>query len=216
MDIRRLLFPFHSKPVEYQGVILARFGNRLFAAMIDTLWIVAILYPVFQWVSAHVFYTGVDLHLLQQRMVLSTSFSEQWKVFSDAGMVPRMVLDNLFQSLVICGCVAACWLKWGATPGKMLVRVRIADAKTLGRPTRKQFLLRLVGYFLAVLPLTLGILWISFDKRRQGWHDKVAGTVVVQEKWNWPWKKSAPAEPAPVSGHEMAHNSDENGQENSR
>ncbi|MDX1512295.1 MAG: RDD family protein, partial [Gammaproteobacteria bacterium] len=25
-------------------------------------------------------------------------------------------------------------------------------------------------------------LWIAFDKRKQGWHDKLAGTVVIRNK----------------------------------
>jgi uncharacterized RDD family membrane protein YckC len=25
----------------------------------------------------------------------------------------------------------------------------------------------------------LGFIWIAFDKRKQGWHDKLAGTVVI-------------------------------------
>ena len=25
----------------------------------------------------------------------------------------------------------------------------------------------------------LGFIWIAFDKRKQGWHDKIAGTVVI-------------------------------------
>ena len=35
---------------------------------------------------------------------------------------------------------------------------------------------------LSSLPLFLGFLWIVFDSRKQGWHDKLAGTVVVQRK----------------------------------
>ncbi|HKF94921.1 MAG TPA: RDD family protein, partial [Gammaproteobacteria bacterium] len=31
-------------------------------------------------------------------------------------------------------------------------------------------------------PLGLGFLWIAFDKRKQGWHDKLAATVVVRPK----------------------------------
>ncbi|MGR3985112.1 MAG: RDD family protein, partial [Gammaproteobacteria bacterium] len=26
----------------------------------------------------------------------------------------------------------------------------------------------------------LGLLWVAFDKRKQGWHDKLAGTVVIK------------------------------------
>jgi len=36
-----------------------------------------------------------------------------------------------------------------------------------------------VGYFIAFLPVGLGFFWIIWDKRKQGWHDKIAGTVVV-------------------------------------
>jgi uncharacterized RDD family membrane protein YckC len=31
-----------------------------------------------------------------------------------------------------------------------------------------------------MFPMCLGFLWIAFDKRKQGWHDKLAGTVVVR------------------------------------
>ncbi len=42
---------------------------------------------------------------------------------------------------------------------------------------------RAVGYALAALPLFLGFFWILMDDRRQGWHDKLADTVVVYD-WN--------------------------------
>jgi uncharacterized RDD family membrane protein YckC len=28
----------------------------------------------------------------------------------------------------------------------------------------------------------LGILWVGFDARKQGWHDKLAGTLVVRSR----------------------------------
>ena len=39
---------------------------------------------------------------------------------------------------------------------------------------------RYLGYFLATLPLGLGLIWVAFDKKKQGWHDKLAHTVVVK------------------------------------
>lgn len=42
---------------------------------------------------------------------------------------------------------------------------------------------RAIGYYLSFLPLAAGFLWILADDRRQGWHDKLAGTVVIYE-WN--------------------------------
>ncbi|MEO8407836.1 MAG: RDD family protein, partial [Oxalobacteraceae bacterium] len=38
------------------------------------------------------------------------------------------------------------------------------------------------GYFVSALPFCLGLIWVGLDKRKQGWHDKLAGTVVVRPK----------------------------------
>ena len=74
------------------------------------------------------------------------------------------------------------WIARQATPGKMAVGVRIVDAATGGKPTSGQLVLRYLGYYIAMLPLFIGIIWVAFDPRKQGWHDKIAGTVVVRTK----------------------------------
>jgi hypothetical protein len=35
---------------------------------------------------------------------------------------------------------------------------------------------------ISAIPFSLGFLWVSFDRRRQGWHDKVAGTYVTYQE----------------------------------
>ena len=40
-------------------------------------------------------------------------------------------------------------------------------------------ILRLIGYIISAIPLSLGFLWIAIDGRRQGWHDKFARTYVI-------------------------------------
>ena len=35
---------------------------------------------------------------------------------------------------------------------------------------------------LACIPLGLGLIWCAFDSRKQGWHDKLAKTVVVRKR----------------------------------
>lgn len=74
------------------------------------------------------------------------------------------------------------WIYRQATPGKIMVSARIMDARTLQKPSVGQLLIRYFGYYISILPLGLGILWIAFDRRKQGWHDKIAGTVVVQDR----------------------------------
>ena len=71
------------------------------------------------------------------------------------------------------------WAKSGQTIGKLVLGIRIirpdGSALSWGRA-----LLRYVGYLISGLVLSLGFLWLAFDRKRQGWHDKIAGTVVVQ------------------------------------
>ena len=74
------------------------------------------------------------------------------------------------------------WRYKGATPGKMITSMKVVDAKTGLIPGFGQSALRYVGYFISIIPFMLGFFWIAIDKKKQGWHDKIAGTVVVKIK----------------------------------
>jgi len=87
--------------------------------------------------------------------------------------------------------VIAFWIGRQATPGKMAISARIVDAETGGKPSTGQLIGRYLGYYVSMIPLFLGFIWVAFDRRKQGWHDKLAGTVVVRVK-------RAPG-PAPVN-----------------
>ena len=47
-----------------------------------------------------------------------------------------------------------------------------------------QLIGRYFGYLLSVIPFGLGLLWVAFDKKKQGWHDKMSGTIVVRIRKN--------------------------------
>lgn len=73
------------------------------------------------------------------------------------------------------------WLKMQATPGKMLFSLKVLDERT-GQPlTLMQSVIRYLGYFVSTIVLLLGFIWVAFDRKKQGWHDKMAGTVVVRD-----------------------------------
>lgn len=74
------------------------------------------------------------------------------------------------------------WVWKQATPGKMALSAKIVDAKTGKEPSLGQYIVRYLSYFVSVLPLCLGFLWVAFDSKKQGWHDKIAGTVVIGPK----------------------------------
>jgi uncharacterized RDD family membrane protein YckC len=87
---------------------------------------------------------------------------------------------TLIQSFALLAVTLLCWLYWSATPGKILLRMKIVDARTRGPISRTQALLRAFGYIISTLPLGLGFFWMSLNKKRQGWHDILAGTLVVR------------------------------------
>ncbi len=74
------------------------------------------------------------------------------------------------------------WIYKLATPGKMIISSKIVDARTGDKPTTAQFIGRYFAYLISGLPLGLGFFWVAIDKKKQGWHDKLAGTVVVRKK----------------------------------
>lgn len=81
--------------------------------------------------------------------------------------VARFLYDPLF------------WAFAGATPGMMACGIRVVreDGQPLGLGTAfVRFLMVIVG----AIPLFLGWLWMFWDPKRQGWHDKVAKTLVVR------------------------------------
>ena len=71
------------------------------------------------------------------------------------------------------------WMYKSATPGKMILKLKILDEKTGNKLTIGQSIGRYLAYFPATIVLLLGIFWVAWDKKKQGWHDKIAGTVVI-------------------------------------
>jgi uncharacterized RDD family membrane protein YckC len=87
------------------------------------------------------------------------------------------LMANLVGALV----VLLFWVERQGTPGKLVLGLRIVDAATGGAPSLGRLTVRYVGYLVSALPFGLGYLWAIWDKRNQGWHDKMAGTLVVRD-----------------------------------
>ena len=66
----------------------------------------------------------------------------------------------------------------GQTVGKFICRIRVVDLKEKNISIFKSFV-RFFGYYLSLYCLGFGFLWVLIDKNRQGWHDKLAGSIVV-------------------------------------
>jgi uncharacterized RDD family membrane protein YckC len=132
----------------------ASFAKRLAACLID----VVILYTILQLIF------------------FVTFFFATRDIFSQLFIAVPAIL--LFQFLYFI-------LFWafanGATPGMMLLKISIVQTNG-SEITFGQSVIRYVGFILSILPLFLGFIWILFDEQNQGWHDKIAKTIVISEE----------------------------------
>ena len=91
-------------------------------------------------------------------------------------------LNNIFPAFA----TILFWRYESATPGKMAISAKIVDAVTGEPPSLAQCIGRYFAYIISIIALGLGVFWIAFDRKKQGWHDKLAGTVVIRKKDSGP------------------------------
>ncbi len=101
-----------------------------------------------------------------------------WEYFESEEMIMGPA-DFLIAWVFPAVAVILFWIKKGATPGKMLARVRVVDSRSGQHITLAQAITRYLGYFVSGFVLLLGFIWVAFHPRKQGWHDLFAKTVVI-------------------------------------
>ena len=72
------------------------------------------------------------------------------------------------------------WAWRGQTVGMMPFNMQVVGVADGKKIDVVRGLLRYVGYIISFIPLFLGFIWAAFDARKQGWHDKIASTVVIR------------------------------------
>ena len=142
--------------VDVEDLEYVGFWPRVGAALIDTLLVLALCIPLVTAVYGRQYW-------------LSTDLIQGPADFLITGVLPAVA-------------VVLFWVYRQATPGKIAIGARIVDAESGAKPSTRQCIVRYAGYYAAMLPLMVGILWVAFDPRKQGWHDKLAGTVVVRTR----------------------------------
>lgn len=136
-----------------EGYTYAGFWVRVAASLIDTVLVLLITVPL-----------------------LLAIYGVSPPEMTGLAAVPNILISYVAPAIA----VIAFWVARQATPGKMAFGVRIVDAKTGNSLTVPQSIGRYLGYFVSTIPFGLGLIWVAFDPRKQGWHDKLAGTVVVR------------------------------------
>lgn len=134
----------------------AGFWVRVGATIIDTILIMIITFPLL------VFIYG-------------------WKYFGSERLISGPA-DFLISWVLPAVAVVWFWTQRQATPGKAALSLRVLDADSGETLSLGQSIGRYLAYFVSIIPLGLGMIWVGFDSRKQGWHDKLANSVVVRAK----------------------------------
>ncbi len=140
---------------DMKELVYAGFWIRVGASIIDTILIMLITWPILFSIY------GRD-YLNSESMI-----SGPWDI----------LISYVFPAIA----VISFWVYRSATPGKIFLKIKIIDEKTGNKLSTGQSIGRYFGYFVSMLPLMLGIIWVAFDGKKQGWHDKLAGTVCVRD-----------------------------------
>jgi uncharacterized RDD family membrane protein YckC len=104
------------------------------------------------------------------------------KYFIEEKLYIKLIIDKILQIFLLVFFFFYSWRKKQATFGQRMFSIKIVDAVSLQKPSTKQLIIRLIGCFVSLLPLCLGIFWIAFDPKKQSWHDKMANTLVIVDK----------------------------------
>jgi uncharacterized RDD family membrane protein YckC len=167
-----------SRRLEPVALRVAGFWRRVAAGLLD----VVVLGPVAALVFAA--WAAVLMVQLPPSGVGAVDWLIELPFMEDPLLVPGLIFSFSFGLVVLYFFTA--W--WSASPGQRVLGMRVVarDGERVGWVRAAA---RTVALFLAAGYLLLGVLWIGFDRLRQGWHDKLAGTYVVTVR--------APAEVAP-------------------
>ena len=151
-----------------EAVVYVGFWPRVGATLIDTIVVVVLLEVLTRLL-------GLDVELAGNADIDANSLQ---LLLNDPRIWGQLALSLLLPAVA----VMWLWRRLRATPGKMAIGAEVVDARTLGPLSPMQSVIRYIGYLVSTLPLGLGLIWVGIDARKQGFHDKMAGTVVIRKR----------------------------------
>ncbi|AZQ84829.1 RDD family protein [Colwellia sp. Arc7-635] len=145
----------NNNSVDDEPIQYVGFWVRFVASVIDSIIVAIIAYPILYFVYGGEYFNSSDA----------------------VQGISDFIINYIFPIIAI----ILFWIYKSATPGKMVLSVKIVDEKTGGKLSVKQCIIRYIGYYVSLIPLGLGFFWVAWDDKKQGWHDKMAGTVVIPQ-----------------------------------
>lgn len=157
---------------------------RAVAAAIDICLLYVILSPLFRMISMEM-YASLSPDVIagiSQAKGGAAVLGAVWH----SGLLELWLINALVQFLIVGALIVAVQVRFGSTPGKALLGLKIVDVKTMEPISGYRFIVRFFAYIASVLPFMIGIFWASFNSQRRCWHDYISGTVVIHTRsYQW-------------------------------
>jgi len=162
-----------EKKKEPQGYLgyYAGFISRLVAFFVDMA-AIAISFTVIGWLFT------VTATMMQFRTILGFSLRQFPQIINILDNIASPAVVALITVIYSFGYFIFFWSMTGQTVGNAFLGLRIVTTQGRRVPIWRA-VLRLAGYVISFATLFIGFLWIVVDNRRQGLHDKIAGTYVI-------------------------------------
>jgi uncharacterized RDD family membrane protein YckC len=152
------------------GIEFAPHGARLVAYLVDA-FIASAIALVLLTVAVIVLLGGGD-------------WSDPESPVLEPGVIATFMVLALLAVVIAVAYFPFFWARGGQTPGMGLFGLRVVRDRDGGAVGWGSAILRLIGLTIGGSVFYLGYIWILIDKRRRGWHDLIAGTVVVRgQSW---------------------------------
>lgn len=120
----------------------------------------------------------IDEMLLSLLLIIALSDSffeaktvEEMIILTNTFVLEYMAMKIFYQAFFV--------MQYGATLGKLIIKIRVVEIKTLQTPNVIVALNRAIVRVVSEMLFYLGFLWGVMDPSRQTWHDKSAKTLVV-------------------------------------
>jgi len=153
------------------GIEFAGYGGRLLAYILDG-FLIGIVSTVLILIGVVLLAGGSSVETDASGAITSASVNAGGL----GGLLLTVVLASLFSLLYF----PWFWARGGQTPGMRVTGLRVVsdrDGSPIGWGTA---FVRLIGLWIAIACIYIGIIWIFIDKRRRGWQDLIAGTLVIK------------------------------------
>jgi len=141
------------KLLDREQLLLASKQKRLFAFMIDEV-ILSVIWLSVIWDA----FSGLES--IEEKVLLVNSY-----------VIEFMALKIIYHTFFV--------MQYAASPGKIIMKIRILDLNLVSDPSFLCALNRAVVRVVSEIFFYAGFVWGLLDPVNQTWHDKTARTVVV-------------------------------------